>query len=351
MKVCHIIFSFIVGGIENMVVDILNKQSEDAQVYLIVINNKYNRQLLDRISSKVRITLINRPQGNRWNFTYIVRLWLLLFSIKPKVIHCHTHNLIKLLKPFKQKCLYTIHQVGIPLENLSNYKQLYSISNAVKNDLRERGNLSSILIYNGINFEEFERRTEYIFNKGDKLKIIQISRLFHQQKGQDILLKSLNYLIYHRGIDNVHLDIVGDGSSYDYLKCLIKDLELEDNVKLLGQRDRSWIYKNLKNYHLLIQPSRTEGFGLTAIEAIAAGLPVIASNIDGLSEILNNVSCAYLFESENINNLTQTISALLTDYTNNTIRSKCDKGFSETENKFSLAVTAKKYLTCYANLI
>ena len=69
--------------------------------------------------------------------------------------------------------------------------------------------------------------------------------------------------------------------SKDYLKDQIKKYQLENNIRIKGHKDRSWIFKNLSSYHLLVQPSRSEGFGLTLVEAVAAGLPVISSKIDG----------------------------------------------------------------------
>src|SRR6478735_3402034 len=220
MRVCHISFSFLIGGIENMVVDILNEQSKTIDTHIVIVNNTYNQEIIDRISANVHVHFINRPQGNPNPF-YIFKLWYLLLKLRVQVIHCHSPKLIMFLLPFKNKCIYTVHNIGISLKNLNRYKKLFAISHAVKEDLSKRGNLKSQLVYNGIHFDRFEKRSDYNLQHGEVFKIVQVSRLLHEQKGQDILIKALEELRLQNHLPKVELHIIGDGPSENYLSDLI----------------------------------------------------------------------------------------------------------------------------------
>jgi glycosyltransferase involved in cell wall biosynthesis len=349
MRVCHISFSFLIGGIENMVVDILNEQCKTIDTHLIIVNKTYNQDIIDRISAKVQVHFINRPQGNN-NPLYILKLWFLLLKLRPQAIHCHSPKLIMFLLPFKRKCLYTVHNIGISLKNLNRYKQLFAISNAVKNDLYQRGSLASELVYNGIHFDKFVKKTNYEFDADQNFKIVQVSRLLHEQKGQDILIKAVHMLIQHNEHLKIELHIIGDGPSENNLKELVASLELDKIILFIGPKDRSWIYNRLNDYDVLIQPSRFEGFGLTVLEAIAAGIPVIASDIDGPAEVLKDMASAYLFENENIEELSSKITDVMADYKSHKIPQICQIDLSKAKRTFSVDTTAAEYCNHYRKL-
>lgn len=330
-------------------VDIVNEQSVNNNVYLIIVNDQYNQELINRISRRVKIIYINRPQGNKWNVWYPFKLWAILFKINPAIIHCHTPNLIEILFLFKHKCIYTAHETGVNIKYLYKYKTLFSISNSVKVDINQRGNLDSILIYNGIHFSKFTRKYNYSFNENDKLRIIQIGRL-HEEKGQDLLIKGIHRLVDRYKVKNISVDIIGDGPFQNDLEQLIEKNKLRNYVTLRGAKDRIWIYKNLYRYHLLVQPSRAEGFGLTLLEAIAAGIPVTASAIDGPIEILSYVPSSSLFDTEDADQLALNIIAMIDNYKAARIEEQCKTALRNVEKLFSVTEAAQNYLKHYAQI-
>lgn len=350
MNICHISFSFTIGGIENLVVDILNRQSKKATVSLVVVNNAYNVEILQRISDRVKIVLVNRPPGDKYNFGYLLKLWISLKKIHPDVIHCHTHNLIKILFPFRKKCVYTAHELGVPLKYLTKYRRLYSISAAVKRDLMVRGSLDSDIVYNGVDGERFVKRVSYSYAAEDTFRIVQVSRLQHEKKGQDVLVRAMDILVNKKGEKSYKAYIIGDGPSEAYLKRLICEYRLESWVVLLGSRDRSWIYDNLNSFHLLAQPSRFEGFGLTLLESLFAGLPVVSSNIGGPAEILQNIPSALLFENEDANDLANKIQAAKGLYEKGEILNLNRLAVQHINNRYSVDATADNYLTKYSDV-
>jgi glycosyltransferase involved in cell wall biosynthesis len=347
MKILHIIFSFHTGGAETMLADMVNEQSKGENVYLIIINNSYSSELVSSINNKTNIHYINRTPGSL-NPLKIIQLNYLVFKINPDIIHFHDHNAIKLVfyKGRSHTCL-TVHDVNKPVENFLKYDQLFSISDAVRANILNRGGISSIRIYNGIDFDQVKTKVDY--KEPKVFSFVQISRLCHEKKGQDILLKALHHLVYEEGLENIELDLIGEGPSLNYLKEITRKLEITKFVNFFGIRDRKFIYQELKNYNLLIQPSIYEGFGLTVVEGIAAGLPVLVSNIDGPAEIIKNLPSGWTFESENEVSLSKAIVEIILLYKNNQIAELCRASYSTAIKKFSIQRTSSNYIESYQN--
>lgn len=123
------------------------------------------------------------------------------------------------------------------------------------------------------------------------LKIGTVRRLVPRM-GLDILISSMSE------IENSILTIAGTGPMEEQLNLLIKELALEDKVKLLGfvpEEDLPDFYQSLD---LCVIPSiALEGFCITALEAMASGIPVIASDLDGLKESVGNCDPRLLFRA------------------------------------------------------
>ena len=82
---------------------------------------------------------------------------------------------------------------------------------------------------------------------------------------------------------------------YENLKNYVRDNFLEENVKFLGNVDN--IPEFLNKIDICVVPSRSEGFGLALVEAMAMGVPCIASNIAGPAEIIKNEETGILFNN------------------------------------------------------
>jgi glycosyltransferase involved in cell wall biosynthesis len=347
MKILHLTYALEMGGAESMLVDILNRQVHNNDVYLIVINNKYNELLINNIDPKVHVIFINRCEGGR-NPLPILRLNKLCYDLNPWVIHCHNHSIVSiLLSYFYDRSLLTIHGLGIRSKYLKKYKRLIAISNSVRKDLLDRYNIYAKLIYNGIIIENIKQKNIYSVN--DSFKIVIVSRLNHKKKGQHIVIEAIKTL-KDQGISNVNLDIIGSGESEEYIKHLICRYELENEVNLLGARDRKYIYEHLKDYDLLIQPSLREGFGLTVAEGIAACLPVLVSDCDGPKEILEQIGYGFKFRKGDIEDCAAKILKIYNLTKNNHIHNDTRKALNRLKNNFSLDITLCKYFNEYKSI-
>jgi len=289
-----------------MLDDVINEQVKKHQVTIIIINNITDKSLIEKIDAKVKVVLLGRKVKSR-NIFPILKLNCNLLKIRPDVIHCHNHFIIKMIT-LKSKAVFTAHVMHIPTLNLKYYKRVIAMSNAVKEDIEQRSNIKPVLIYNGVRTQDIVCKYNYSFNI---FRILQIGRLEHMIKGQNILLEALQIMVYDKNIKNIHVDFLGAGQSLEYLQNLESDYQLEDHITFLGSKDRAYIYEHLKDYNLLVQPSLYEGFGLTIVEAMAAKVPVLVSDIDGPAEIVDRGHYGYLFKSKDATDLAKNIMHLM----------------------------------------
>lgn len=344
MRIAHAIFSFKVGGAENMLIDIMNLQVEMGyEVTLIIINNEINYNLLNLINKKIKIILIQRPLGSK-NIYYILKLYILLYLNKINIIHCHSEALGKILKYCKIKKLITIHDTGKSSIYLNYFDILISISNAVKIDLQKNGGFESIVIHNGIHTNVINTKN---IQSRQTIKILQISRLVHEKKGQDLLLDAMFTIVNKLNYTNVKCYFIGEGESEKYLKTYVKKLSLEKNIIFLGLKDRKYIYENLCTFDLLIQPSRYEGFGLTIVEAMAARVPVLVSDIEGPLEVIRNGELGSYFKNENVNDLCNQMLSII----NNNGTNKIELAYKFTVENYDIKHTVQKYIKIYKDLL
>ena len=102
---------------------------------------------------------------------------------------------------------------------------------------------------------------------------------FRYQKDQPTAINSLKFLP-----KNYHLFLVGDGPECNKCQQLVNEQNLSERVHFLGKR--SDVASLLKSADICVISSHWEGFGLAAVEGMAAGKPVVASNIPGVAEVV-----------------------------------------------------------------
>jgi glycosyltransferase involved in cell wall biosynthesis len=259
------------------------------------------------------------------------------------VIHCHNYSLVRLII-FKKEVVITIHTIGVSIKYLDKYKKVFVISNAVKTDIEHRSNIEPILVYNGSKIDQILQKEAYTF---ETFRIVQVSRLDHTIKGQHILLEALKTIVHDKRIKNICIDFIGEGKSLDCLKKFVEDSHLEEYVNFLGIRNRKYISEHLKDYNLLVQPSIYEGFGLTIVEAMAARVPVLVSDIDGPMEIVDYGNHGYFFRTGNPKICAEKILIIMKDSLTSIFKTKMEEAASYVQTKFNIKITARLYLEHY----
>lgn len=166
------------------------------------------------------------------------------------------------------------------------------------------------VIYNGIDqiehMERFQARNTIAPHVSEKFWIGTIAEL-HINKGLDILIQSFADLVPHH--QDITLVIIGEGEERKKLEEKIKELNLENKVHLIGFVENS--AKFLKAFDVFILPSRTEAFPYVILEAGQAQLPVVASKVGGIPEVINNQENGILVKPGNSREISRFLERLL----------------------------------------
>lgn len=219
------------------------------------------------------------------------------------------------------------------------YNTIICISDKVKENLQEciGSNYPIKIIYNGIDIPKYIHAISLnreILGLKDNFIICMVAG-FRLQKDQDTLIRAMKGLP-----NNFHLWLIGDGERRKELELLTQKEELADRVKFWGIR--SDIPQLLKTADIIVMSSHWEGLSLSSIEGMSSGKPFVASDVDGLHEIVNGYGV--LFQEGNDKALSETILKLIqnkTLYAN--IAEKCQKRATE----FDLHTTIDSYLSIY----
>lgn len=313
MRITHCIYNFDSGGgAENLLIDILNKMCLLNDLQLIVVNNIYDTEMLGRIDKRVKIITLNRIPGSR-TLLPIIKLNLELIKFKPQIVHCHNYTIPSLIFPLPNlKLFYTIHDLNIPMKYSSRMKCMFAISDAVKEDAERRTKHKIITIPNGIKVEDVVEKRVFNYEYPFPFKIVNVARLQHEKKGQDILINAVAKLKEEGLIVNV--DFIGNGPSYDYLQEMVNINNLNNQIRFLGLKDRNYVHKHLCEYDLMCHPARYEGFGLTVAEGMAANLPLLVSNDGGPFELIERGHLGAKFKMGDFKDCAAAIKDIMFNY-------------------------------------
>lgn len=167
-----------------------------------------------------------------------------------------------------------------------------------------------------------------------------VSRL-ERIKGMDLVIPVFARLreLYF----NIRLLVVGDGSLRSIMEQQALKLEVNDSIEWVGRQKQSALQRLYDRIDILLIPSRSEGFGLTAIEGMARGCVVVASNTGGLPEVVKDGVTGVLHQTENMEDMIIKIHSLLED------RTKMLQ-FSQNSLSHALQFSFEKYAAIFCNL-
>ena len=171
-------------------------------------------------------------------------------------------------------------------------------------------------IYNGVDSERIERIVNEIAQRDLRTSLELTGRSvvgmvgrLRQEKGHAWLLDAIAEVV--KVIPDVVLLVVGDGPDRESLKQKAQNLVISGNVIWAGQKLPEEVYRLYAVMDVVVVPSLFEGFGLTAAEAMAARLPVVASSVEGLNEIVEDSQTGYLLPPSNSKVLAEALIKLL----------------------------------------
>ncbi|MDD3520174.1 MAG: N-acetyl-alpha-D-glucosaminyl L-malate synthase BshA [Actinomycetota bacterium] len=197
------------------------------------------------------------------------------------------------------------------------------------------------VIYNFINTRE------YIRNKSDKENMGIVKRgetgIIHISNFRAVKNIKNVIEIFNRVSKEVKakLLLVGEGPDTALAKEMAKKFKIEEKIVFLSRKDNVIPFLNSCDLYLL--PSRSESFGVSALEALSCGLPVIGTEIGGLKEVVINGSCGFLHDPDDVEKMSESAIELLIN------KSKFEE-FSFNARKRALDFDSKKIIAEYIQL-
>ncbi len=195
------------------------------------------------------------------------------------------------------------------------------------------------IIYNGVDLKLYESILPEM--KYSDPTIVTVCRLVGYKRVND-LIKAVALL--KKEHPNLKLKIIGEGPEEESLRKLTREHDLEQSVEFLGKiTEFSDVIKILKRSHIFALPSVTEGFGMVIIEAMASGIPYVASNIPPIYEVTEGGTGGILCTPRNCVEFAGSIEKLLTDERVYDEKVTSINSYVERYNWASISATAEQF--------
>lgn len=304
------------------------------------------------IKAGVKIEFLGKKRG--MDLSIIKKLKKIFEQEKPDAVHSHLHAQKYAVIAAKQVavpvCVHTVHSVakkelgridkilakkfykkrGVIPVALSSYIQdtvvkVYAISPD-----------SIPIIHNGIDLSKCLKKNDYTIN--ETIKILHIGR-FSEEKNHKGLIDA--FKIFHSAMPNSTLELIGDGNIFKDIKRYAEDNGLKQSVNFWGLQEN--VYPYISNADIFVLPSLYEGIPMTLIEAMGSAIPIIATNVGGIPNMLSNNQSALLtaVDSEEIAN------ALLRLSDDIELRKQLGKNALIRSKEFSSEEMARQYIEIY----
>ena len=307
--IVHVIHHLHTGGLENGLVNLINHLPRDRFRHAVVCVEDFSdfKQRIER--DDVEVYAMHRSRIGVWRLRW--RLLKLLSELKPDIVHSRNMSGLDALLPARSLGIKTIHsEHGFDVDDVRGqakkkawlrrlHSPLVGRYVTVSRDLeriliRESGIATQRVkqIYNGVDTDVFfpkARRCLHLlpieWQREDLFIVGTVGRV-QPIKDQATLIRAFAEVLRRNPIrlSKLGLIIVGDGPALDELRSLASDLGLAASVWFTGARHD--IAALLQSMDLFVLPSLNEGISNTLLEAMACGLPVLATAVGGNVELL-----------------------------------------------------------------
>ena len=368
MHICHVIYRFDVGGMENGIVNLINHMPEDSVQHSIIALT-YKTDFSKRIKrNNVKIYELNKRTGNDFNAFY--RLYKLLRLIKPDIVHSRNHPSTEV--PFIAKlarvnaCIHGEH--GRDVHDLDGSNKKYRllkklinpfvnhyicVSQDLENWLTKQIGIPAqkiSQIYNGVDSIKFSPAhnspaLRALSGFGDDDIIIGAVGRMEEVKGHIYLVKGYVKLLQEHPDfkGKIKLVILGDGTCKKECLDILSDAGHEENACLPGSVEN--VQELLPAIDIFVLPSLAEGISNTILEAMSCGLPVIATAVGGNTELLIDGHTGKLIPAKDIDAMAH---ALYMYVSNPDLRkTQGENSRKQIEKQYSMAAMVRQYLDVY----
>lgn len=361
--ILYLIYGFRIGGAERHLLD-LCKGLDRRRFRPEIIYFHRDEQMLDEFRQAGIPCSIFPAAAGELCCAEIYGLSRIIKKLSPDIVHVHLFHASRFgaMAAYiagMKRIVRTKHNVSDPEARLGKkdriWRTLYplmlertvAVSKAIAREID-----SPYVIYNGVDTDYFDSgaidenyRKECVKEfQVEGNPVIGIAARLTKQKGHTVLIRAFSQLL--GDWPDARLLIAGDGEERSTLENLTGDLGLCERVSFLGS------IRNVREFlsilDLFVHPSLFEGLGIAVIEAMSMGLPIVASKVDGLAELISDGVEGLLVEPGNPGELCQAMNRILG---NSALGAKLgSQARTKAVDQFSLKTMVQKYQELYVDM-
>lgn len=351
MKILQVIPYFCFGGAETMCENLtyaLKAMGHEVQV--VSLYNDRTPIAARMEEAGVQIIYLDKKLG--LDVSMVGKLRKIMMQFQPDVVHTHL-NIIKYAALAAKlagvkRCVHTVHNVADKeaesrsqmLINGTYFRLGWSVpvalSPLVKQSILDFYNLKDApMVYNGVDLSRCMQKTDYSLH-GPTL--IHVGR-FNEQKNHECVLAAFQIIL--KAYPDATLKLLGDGERMEEIKKLAAAMGIAQRVIFVGSTTD--VYPYLQEADVFMLPSKYEGMPMTVIEAMGTGLPIVASNVGGLSDMIDDGRSGFLVDVD----AKATAEAVLKLLQSQSLRESFGREAKADSNQFSAQTMAEEYLKLY----
>ena len=353
MKIMQVIPYFCFGGAEIMCENLTYALKNAGQDVFVVSLYNERTPIARRIEEAgIRIVYLDKKLG--LDLSMVPKLAKLMRQERPDVVHTHLDVIKYAVAAAKlagvKKCVHTVHSLADreaegrvqKIINGAYFRSGWSVPVAltpeVQTSIAEFYGLPLAqipVIYNGIDLSRCVPKTTY--ESGETVKILHIGR-FDIPKNHAGLLEAFRLL--RQSHPECRLRLVGDGDLRADMEALAREKGIDDAVEFCGMQSN--VYPYLHEADIFTLPSIYEGNPMTIIEAMGTGLPIVASRVGGIPDMISDGESGLLVEPEP-QSICDGLARMAED---GALRRRLGENAKAQSQRFSAEQMAKDYLSC-----
>ena len=368
--VAHVIYALGTGGLENGLVNIINRACPQRYRHVIICLTSADGFESRITASHIDVISLHKRPGH--DLAVYWRLWRILISLRPAIVH--TRNLAALEMQVIVALIPGVKRVhgehGRDIHDIDGTNKKYKLMRkalrplvhryiAVSQDLAQW--LAQVVgvpaakiiqIYNGVDQQVFapgsveaSARADFM---ADDIQVIGTVGRLAEVKDQRTLIDAFSLLVQGNSTEkHLRLIIVGDGPMYQSLCDRITELGLREYVWMPG--DREDIPDLLRMMDVFVLPSLGEGISNTLLEAMATGLPLVATHVGGNPELIDEGVNGCLVPVGDAAALAKHLKDILTEP--QTLIAFGENSLNKAKQGFDWGRTVEQYLAVYDQLL
>lgn len=354
MKILQIIPGFWVGGAEVMCKNLLlSLQAQGHACVAVSLYNEPTPMSQELEEAGIKLYYLDKKLG--LDLSMVTKIAAIIRQERPEAVHSHLDSIKYAAAAAKlagvKKCFHTIHSLAQKecegtlqkIINTTYFRLGLSVPVALSSEVRE--SIAAFyglspekipVIPNGIDLGKCLPKEDY--QAGETFELLHVGR-FDIPKNHEGMLRAFRLLLID--CPNCRLTLVGDGDLRPQIEKTISDLDLSGCVTLAGMQKN--VYPYLQKADIFTLPSVYEGNPMSIIEAMGSGLPIAASNVGGIPDMVRDGETAILFDPTP-QAICQGWKQLLSD---ESLRRRLGQNARKDSIRFSAATMAERYVEIF----